>query len=246
MRTPSTMALVPRTASRACSTEAMGRLPWGLRMWWATITAAPVSVARLASRPVAKLPAAGSEVTSAWMKDASGSKTTSLRSRKPHDLVSHHAELGRDLRAILAGHHQRDRSARIGQWHDDQPIRALRRKFSGSRRLQAAMDFALIVLGGEDDGGAELAHRAAESHGLGTDRDGTGFSRRYRQRQVEGHHALTGVAHGGQDRDHAHGERAFDQEALLGRSRRNSGWHASPRDRGWSSPGEWPDAPWSR
>ena len=75
------MALVPRTASRACSTESMmGRLPWGFRMWWATMTAAPVSVASDARSPVAKLPAAGSAFTSAWMKEDSGSSTTSLRS----------------------------------------------------------------------------------------------------------------------------------------------------------------------
>ena len=79
------------------------------------------------------------------------------------------------------------------------------------------MDLGLVVLGGEQHGGTEGADRAAEGHGLGAHRDRARPAGGDREREVERHHALAGIAHGGEDRDDAQGDRAVDQEALFGR-----------------------------
>ena len=78
-RTPSTNADVPRIIFLACSGDATATSSLIFVIWWHIITEAPVSVATCASKPVSAAPAAGSEFTSAWTKEASGSNTINFR-----------------------------------------------------------------------------------------------------------------------------------------------------------------------
>ena len=123
----------------------------------------------------------------------------------PGDLVADLAEVGGRFRAVRAGGHERDGPAGVGQRHDDQPLRPAEPEPLGVETLEAAVHLGLVVLGGEQDGGAESADRAAEGRGLGAHRDRARPAGGDREREVQRHHALAGIAHGGEDRDDAQG-----------------------------------------